>query len=568
MSSEPWLAIDGGQSQIRLRLSTGAQAQADGVQHRPGGNVPGMLASIRAALADLDHPQVQVAALGMSGLFQEPGPLAELGAGVVAATGARTVLLTGDDLTCHAGALRGEPGVVAAIGTGTAVIGLAPGGQFNLVDGRGYLLGDDGSGFQLGQHGLRAVLEHAEELHPATALTDLAIARYGPVADLAHTVYRSQAPVASVAAFARDVITAAREQDPTAQGLVRTSMQALARSIRAAAAGFGAGRVPVVVVGGLMRSRDVLGPVLEQALAQVLPAARLQDPEGTPLDGAAWLAQQEAGPYAPMVHTFPRHGAAARTQSPTTTHPAGPHVTGAGGAGAGGGPALPIPAGGLVVSCQAPPGSPLGEAVTMAAMARGAQAGGAVGIRANGAADVAAIAAATTLPIIGIAKTGPRDGIFITPTVDAAAQVVRAGAAMVAVDGTDRPRPGGISLAELIEAIHAELAVPVMADCDSMASAEHAARAGADVLATTLSGYTGITAAGTVPTEPDLDLLTAMCTAFDLPVIAEGRYHRGEHVAAAFAAGAHAVVVGTAITDPVALTRSFVAASPLAPDAT
>lgn len=316
MSTTPWLAIDGGQSQIRLRLSGGAQAHADGVQHRPGGNVPGMLASIRQGLARLGSPRVQVAALGMSGLIQEDQPLRDLASGVAAASGATRVLLAGDDVTGHAGALRGAPGVVAAIGTGTAVIGLTPGGEFNVVDGRGYLLGDEGSGFQLGRRGLRAVLEHAEGLHPATSLTEAAIARYGPVAQIAHRIYRSEAPVATVAAFAADVISAARAGEPTAAELVRTSMTSLARSIAAAAAGFGTGPVPVVVVGGLMRSRQVLTPVLASALARVLPDAQLQDPAGTALDGAAWLAGADAGPYAAMVHAF---GTSSR---PTTTPPA------------------------------------------------------------------------------------------------------------------------------------------------------------------------------------------------------------------------------------------------------
>ena len=297
-----WLAVDGGQSQIRLRLPNGQEAQGAGVRHHPGGNVPGMLASISAALAELGNPRVRLAALGMSGLFQEPGPLTELGNGIVSATGARRVLMFGDDISNHAGALRGEPGVVAAIGTGTAVIGLNPAGRFTTVDGRGYLLGDDGSGFQLGQHGLRAVLEHAEGLHPPTALTRAAIERYGPVERISAAVYRSPAPAAAVAAFARDVLATARAGDPVAVGIVATSMGALARSIRAAAGGFEARTIPVAVVGGLARAADVLLPVLTEALQRELPAAQIRRPLGNSLDGAAWLAQHDPGPYAPRVH--------------------------------------------------------------------------------------------------------------------------------------------------------------------------------------------------------------------------------------------------------------------------
>ena len=258
---------------------------------------------------------------------------------------------------------------------------------------------------------------------------------------------------------------------------------------------------------------------------------------------------------------------------------------------------LPIPAGGLVVSCQSPPGNPLQGPQLMAAFARAAEYGGAMAIRANGPADVAAIRAATDLPVIGINKTGSRQGVYITPTPATAAEVVAAGAAMVAVDGTDRPRPQGWTLPALVDVIHHEFGVPVMADCDSMASAAYAAEAGCDMLSTTLAGYTGDhadhasssghptdhsgnTGATIDPADdtnapagprtddgagPDLDLLAAMAAAFDLPVIAEGRYSTPAHLTAAYEAGAHAVVVGTAITNPAALTRSFVAAAQAQP---
>src|SRR5699024_2685860 len=129
----PWLAVDGGQGEIRLRLADGSEAAAQGVRHRPGGPVPGILAAIDDGLERLGQPRVQVAALGMSGLVQEPGPVGELGRGVIAATGARRVLISGDDLTWHAGALRGKPGVMAAIGTGTTVLGMRPSGTFTSV---------------------------------------------------------------------------------------------------------------------------------------------------------------------------------------------------------------------------------------------------------------------------------------------------------------------------------------------------------------------------------------------------------------------------------------------------
>ncbi|MBB5787513.1 N-acetylmannosamine-6-phosphate 2-epimerase [Jiangella mangrovi] len=210
----------------------------------------------------------------------------------------------------------------------------------------------------------------------------------------------------------------------------------------------------------------------------------------------------------------------------------------------------------VVVSCQAQRDSPLYGPGPMALMARAAAAGGAAGIRANGPADVAAISAVVDLPILGINKTGDRDGVYITPTFESAAAVVRAGATAVALDGTARPRPDGGSLGELVARIHDELGVPVMADVDSLDAGRYARAAGADLVGTTLSGYTGAPGGD----GPDLALVRTLADELDCPIVAEGRFWTREEVLAGFEAGAHTVVVGTAITNPTAITRRLVEA--------
>jgi N-acylglucosamine-6-phosphate 2-epimerase len=211
----------------------------------------------------------------------------------------------------------------------------------------------------------------------------------------------------------------------------------------------------------------------------------------------------------------------------------------------------------LIVSCQARPDNVLHGPATMALMARAAVAGGAAAIRANGPSDIAAIRAAVGVPILGIHKLGDPGGVFITPTPAAAAEIVAAGCDAVALDGTLRPRPDGRSLRDHVEAIHARLGVEIMADVDSFEAGVAAREAGADIVATTLSGYTD----GPVPDGPDVALVARLAAALDCPVIAEGRYWTVADVAAAFDAGAHAVVVGTAITNPSAITRRFVGAA-------
>ena len=213
--------------------------------------------------------------------------------------------------------------------------------------------------------------------------------------------------------------------------------------------------------------------------------------------------------------------------------------------------------GGLVVSVQAPPDSPLASPGTMRAIARAAELGGAAGIRAAGPDDVRAIKDAVAVPVIGLLKRDlPDSPVRITPSLEDARAVASAGADVVAVDATLRPRSGGMTVHDFVAALTAELEPPLLADVDSLAAAVAARAAGADAVATTLSGYTGD---GPVPDNPDLELVRRLTGELDCPVLAEGRYSTPEDVRAAFEAGAFAVVVGTAITDPMALTRRFAA---------
>ncbi|MFF4875154.1 N-acetylmannosamine-6-phosphate 2-epimerase [Micromonospora sp. NPDC000668] len=210
----------------------------------------------------------------------------------------------------------------------------------------------------------------------------------------------------------------------------------------------------------------------------------------------------------------------------------------------------------LVVSCQAYPGEPMRDPDTMRRVALAAVQGGAAGIRAQGLADIAAIRDAVDLPLIGLWKDGD-DDVFITPTLDHALAVARAGAHIVALDGTTRPRPDGRSLTETVAALHEQTGAMVMADCSTLDEGIAAAAAGADLVGTTLAGYTSYTSK---QPGPDLDLVAQLATAIDVPVIAEGRIHTPAQAAQALRAGAWAVVVGTAITHPTTITGWFASA--------
>lgn len=209
--------------------------------------------------------------------------------------------------------------------------------------------------------------------------------------------------------------------------------------------------------------------------------------------------------------------------------------------------------GGLVVSCQAYPGEPLRNPDVTARTARAVVEGGARAVRVQGVSDVRAAVAAVDVPVIGLWKDGA-SGVFITPTLRHAEAVAEAGAHIVALDGTRRTRPDGLTLAETIARLKERHQVLVMADCGSVDDAHEAEAAGADILGTTLAGYSGERprTAG-----PDLELIGQIAARCSAPVMAEGRIHRPEDAAAAIAAGAFSVCVGTAITHPTTITGWF-----------
>ncbi|NGP18996.1 N-acetylmannosamine-6-phosphate 2-epimerase [Devosia aurantiaca] len=210
---------------------------------------------------------------------------------------------------------------------------------------------------------------------------------------------------------------------------------------------------------------------------------------------------------------------------------------------------------GLIVSCQARADNPLHGPQFMGAMALAARDGGAVAIRANGPADVAAVAEAG-LKVIGINKVfSDRYPVYITPDFVSAAAIVEAGAAIVALDCTERARDGEHP-SVLIRRIKDEIGAEVFADISTFEEGIKAAGWGADYVATTLSGYTEATLPK--PDEPDLRLLETLAGRLAVPVVAEGRFNTPDLVRQAFTAGAHAVVVGTMITNPREITRSFV----------
>lgn len=201
---------------------------------------------------------------------------------------------------------------------------------------------------------------------------------------------------------------------------------------------------------------------------------------------------------------------------------------------------------GLIVSCQAPVDSPLHQPIVIAAMAQVAVNHGAVAVRIDTPNHISAVRGKVRAPIIGLWKqiiAGYE--VYITPQFHHAAAVATAGADIIAIDATLRNRPENETVAQIITRIHHELDKPVMADVDTIEAAKAAQAAGADIVGTTLFGYTDATQ-DFAP--PGWELLSQMVELLEIPVICEGGVSSPQMARQALDLGATAVVVGTAIT--------------------
>ena len=214
----------------------------------------------------------------------------------------------------------------------------------------------------------------------------------------------------------------------------------------------------------------------------------------------------------------------------------------------------------VVVSVQAMPSEPLYLEKCMAAMMKSVVKGGAGGLRVAGTRDVKNAKTLFDVPVIGITKpdiipANYKEIVYITPELKDVIALIEAGADIIAFDGTQRPRPNKNSLGEMIKYIHINKIV-AMADIATVEEGIEAAKLGADILSTTLAGYT--LESKDSPQGPDFPLLEKLVKSVDVPVFLEGRIWEPEEVDRAFSLGAHAVVIGSAITRPQLITKRFV----------
>ncbi|MER5421283.1 N-acetylglucosamine kinase [Streptosporangium roseum] len=339
------LAVDGGQSGLRLGLASGGRVlltreepglayasglTVDAVAQKvlaawralapaatPGASAPPEATGASALPAASDVPvgtalaaapdaAVGTICLGLTTLLGGPAADRELAERLFTGIGARRVLLTSDVVTAHAGAFAGRSGVVLAAGTGAIALGVAPDGRTRQVDGWGYLYGDAGSGFWIGRRGLDAAYRGFDGRATPGPLTERARHVFGDLGTAPQRLYLSPDAVAQVAGFAVHVFDLAAE-DATARAIVEEAGRELAASVVAAARCFpGDEPVPVSWTGRLLRA-PALRAAFEAELTARLPRALPAPPAGDGLAGAALLAATpRLGHYRTLVRTVER----------------------------------------------------------------------------------------------------------------------------------------------------------------------------------------------------------------------------------------------------------------------
>ena len=212
----------------------------------------------------------------------------------------------------------------------------------------------------------------------------------------------------------------------------------------------------------------------------------------------------------------------------------------------------------LIVSCQALPHEPLHSSFIMGRMALAAKEGGAYGIRANTKEDIAEIQTQVDLPVIGIVKRDYEDSkVYITPTMKEINELMEVKPDIIALDATHSLRPGGRTLDEFYREIRKSYPGQLlMADCSTVEEALHADQLGFDFIGTTLVGYTDQSRNLKIESN-DFEIIRQIVAKVKHRVIAEGNINTPEKARRVIELGAFSVVVGSIITRPQLITKSF-----------
>jgi len=273
------IGVDGGGTKtLALLGDSDGNVLARGVSGPSNYNVVGFASACAAlesaiSMTRMDYPgEVSAMCLGLAGAgrredieqFQKWATQKYPGTVVKVVSDAEMLLI--------AGAPSG-PALVLICGTGSIVYGRTATGELLRAGGWGYLLGDEGSGYAIGQAALRAVMHAYDGRGPDTLLSELVLERFCLHAppELVHAIYRSESPRSAVAALSDLVEQAAERRDSVAIAILEESALELTRALAAVYAKLGASPVPLIITGGMI----LHGRYLKKAFDHACEAQRL-----------------------------------------------------------------------------------------------------------------------------------------------------------------------------------------------------------------------------------------------------------------------------------------------------
>jgi glucosamine kinase len=306
------LAVDGGQSTIRLRHSSSERVvEVEGVSRLEGDTVDAVASAVVGAWRTSGFEACDRMVMGLTTAPVDGASMGRLCQHVNAEIGASEIWLADDSVTCHVGALSLGWGVSVTAGTGVACLVVPRIGGPRIIGGHGYLVGDEGGAFWIGREGLRAALRASDGRGPATILVEAASARFGGLEELGARLHSASRPVNDIAHFAPDVLAAADDGDGVAARVADAAAEELIMLVHAAVGVAGARPpdpsmvVPVALGGRLLAEGGPLRRRLDARLAQEDLAAAVRTADGTSLDGALLLGgQADPGRYTSLVHVW------------------------------------------------------------------------------------------------------------------------------------------------------------------------------------------------------------------------------------------------------------------------
>lgn len=298
------LIIDGGKSKTDAMVidsmgKTLSRSQGAGLEMIGSPNGPErVVASLRDTLSRLDclESPIHTVCFDLNGVQAPSREATSALESVRGLTNARRYIVASDVVMTYVGALGFTPGVVVAAGTGSVVLAVGRDGGFHRVDANGPLLGDRGSGYDVGRRGLAHAFQVADGLVGSVSLYLQMWERFGGVEPTMKAVYGDINPSKVIASFSKNVALAAEAGDADAISIWIEAGQVLAREVAAAAmkADLDRESFNVALAGGLFNVGKLLSEPLEKELELIAPLARVQPAKGGALEGGRVFALQES----------------------------------------------------------------------------------------------------------------------------------------------------------------------------------------------------------------------------------------------------------------------------------